>query len=196
MTKGLNNLIWVMESQQSSHDVAMTDTYYPGDDYVDVFGHNFYDDDWVLPFDANELFSRYPKVYGFPQAGSQTNRNINSFDNLVMRDAIQSRFPRSSFFITWNSFSNSGYQARAMIDHQHVNALLNDPWIGNRDQLGWTNELANINRMMAGPGPNQFRWRGGVLAASTNLLQWTVVASPTNPVMLSLTGPHFFRLNL
>jgi hypothetical protein len=166
---GLHNLIWVYESDSGSHSypgpnasAAASDYYYPGDDAVDVFGHNLYDGDWILPFDSNKVYARHPKIYGVPQAGPDKawpNRT-GAFDNLTYRDQIVARYPRSSFFIVWNSLSShldddndpstpssnddpdpgtpdDPFQHIAIIDNRNADVLLGDTRIVTRDELSW-----------------------------------------------------------
>lgn len=105
----IHNLIWVYESASSEHNLsnsAAADYYYPGDDRVDCFGHNFYDDDWVLTWDANRLFARYPKVYCVPQAGPNAAARTHTFSNNIYLNRITAAFPRLSFVIPWNDFDS------------------------------------------------------------------------------------------
>ena len=62
--RGLTNLLWVYESDAALAHVfggatnssgTMVDYYFPGDDLVDIAGHNFYDDDWMLAFDSDAI---------------------------------------------------------------------------------------------------------------------------------------------
>jgi hypothetical protein len=147
---GLHNLIWIYESAQSEHvhpvptgSAAASDYYYPGDNRVDVMAHNLYDDDWVLPFEANKLYSRYPKIYGVPQAGPgktlPTSRD-GSFDNMTYITQIAARYPRMSFFIAWNSFTTNGganTEHLAIIDNTHPDQLMTDSRVITRDELRW-----------------------------------------------------------
>jgi hypothetical protein len=166
---GLHNLIWTCESASSEHvhpgpgaTATASDYYYPGDDAVDVFGHNLYDGDWILPFDADKIYARHPKIYAVPQAGPDKiypNRT-GAFDNLIYRDQINARYPRISFFIVWNSFPGNldddnnpatpyanddpitdtpddTHQHLAIIDNQNAAELLADTRIITRDELAW-----------------------------------------------------------
>ena len=137
-TRGLKNLIWVYEGDSVAHVTVPADYYYPGDDVVDLMGHNFYDDDWVLPYDLNALFRRYPKIYGFPQAGSQSVRD-GTWDNMTMITGIRQRNPRASLFATWNDFYTSGniFNARSMVSQTNAAPLLNDPWVITREEIHW-----------------------------------------------------------
>ena len=142
-THRLHNLLWVYESAGSAHDQVPSDYYYPGDAYVDVAGHNLYDNTWALPFDADALFRDYPKVYAIPQAGPSHSANSGtdgSWDNLTYLCQIQARYPRCSFFAAWNSFRMAGGGSEAkmgIVDKPHAAELLRSPWIVTRDRLDW-----------------------------------------------------------
>lgn len=135
----LNNLIWVYESDGNAHANLPADYYYPGDDVVDIMAHNFYHDDWVFPYDLEGVFRRYPKIYGFPQAGSATIRD-GTWDNTIMINQIRLRHPRASLFATWNDFFTNGgtvFKTRSMVSQLNAAVLLNDPWILTREEIDW-----------------------------------------------------------
>ena len=143
-TRSLNNIIWVYESDSSSHAPILvggpshaSDYYYPGDDYVDVMSHNLYSETWDLPFDSNEVYSRYPKIYGIPQAGPDKASRGGDFDNLTYVRQTEARLPRSSFFVVWNSFTGSTGipQYVAIVDNLNATSLMTDPAIITRDKL-------------------------------------------------------------
>jgi len=176
-THGLHNIIWVYESASSEHThptptgtSSASDYYYPGDDAVDIFGHNLYDGDWILPFDANKIYARHPKIYAVPQAGPDRawpNRT-GAFDNRIYRDQIVARYMRNSFFIVWNSqtshldddnnpatppdnddpdptTTDDPFQHIAIINNQNSNALLADARIITRDELNWMPSTGDLN---------------------------------------------------
>lgn len=148
-TRGLNNLIWVYESASTEHAPAFvgagssaSDYYYPGDDRVDAMCHNLYDADWVLPWDANRIHARYPKIYGIPQAGPDHANRTGTFDNLTYLNRTEAALPRSSFFIVWNSFNGtdpvtgvSAYQRIAIVDNARATELMNHPSVFTRESL-------------------------------------------------------------
>ncbi|MGE0043978.1 MAG: glycosyl hydrolase, partial [Vicinamibacterales bacterium] len=140
-TRGLNNIIWVYESDSGTHAPAVaggqgfaSDYYYPGDDYVDVFGHNLYSATWVLRFDANEVYRRYPKVYGVPQAGPDHSLRDGTFDNLTYVVQSEARLPRSSFFIAWNDFGTP-LQLLSIVGNANAAALMHHPAVVTREGL-------------------------------------------------------------
>jgi len=142
--QGIDNILWVYESDRGSHDCYNsstdlnrcfpTDFYYPGDDVVDVMGHNMYHSTWNIAHDLNALYRDYPKVYAFPQAGRDPNQS-NVFDNMIMINQIDAKFPRVSFFTAWSSDSGS---PRAIIDHANAYSLMTDTRVISRDELPFT----------------------------------------------------------
>jgi Glycosyl hydrolase family 26/Carbohydrate binding domain/Bacterial TSP3 repeat len=151
VTRGLHHLLWVYESDSSQHapdgasalSVA-SDYYYPGDDVVDVMGHNLYSDTWDLDFDEQAVYRRYPKVSGVPQAGSAASnppsngihRATGSFDDLLYLEKIERRYPRLSFFIVWNSFGNTTTnQYVNIVDNLNAVALMTNDAVVTRADL-------------------------------------------------------------
>lgn len=148
-TRSLNNLIWVYESAQTEHaplfsgaGSSASDYYYPGDDRVDAMCHNLYDADWVLPWDANRIHARYPKIYGVPQAGPDKATRTGTFDNLTYLVRTEAAFPRSSFIVVWNSFTGADPVTGAsvdlkvgIVDNVNASALMNHPSIVTRDTV-------------------------------------------------------------
>jgi len=146
--RGLHNLIWVFESDSGVHTAVPVDYYYPGDDVVDVFGHNIYHDTWRLPFDADAISRRYPKVYAIPQAGPGDQRD-GSWDNRTYLRAAQDWLPRCSFIGAWNTFvgpvrasqrtepvaTGRGRHHLALLHNAHAAELLADPAAVTRERL-------------------------------------------------------------
>ena len=136
--RGLNNLIWVYEADAAPSmpggGSSAGDYYYPGDDMVDVMGHNLYSNDWVLGWDSSTVFDRYPKVFGIPQAGPGLTARDGTFDNLIYVERSEAALRRSSFFIVWNSFSSTdpktgkpNPQRLGIVDNRNAFELMNHP---------------------------------------------------------------------
>jgi mannan endo-1,4-beta-mannosidase len=141
-TRGIDNIIWVYASVASSHLSIPFDYYYPGDAYVDVFGANNYDYDWVLPFELNQLGMRYPKVMAFPEAGNSitsASNNGGNWDNLTYRNTLQSDYPRISYFTVYNSYTtwnNGSVDVNlAIVDNLNATALMSDPLIRTLEEM-------------------------------------------------------------
>lgn len=141
VTKQLNNLIWVYESDAGVHGLMPSDYYFPGADVVDVVGHNFYSDTWNMPHDLDTLYRQYGKVYAFPQAGSASKSPVRAarygWDNLVIINGIKARHPRASYFCVWNTFPQWPNTAAyiSIVDEQNALALLGDPWVVTADEI-------------------------------------------------------------
>ncbi len=199
----IHNLIWVYESASSEHNLSISaaaDYYYPGDDRVDCFGHNFYDDDWVLSWDANKLFARYPKVYCVPQAGPDPKgpaARANTFGNTVYLTRIPAAFPRLSFVIPWNDFdsqddddnnpttpdtNDDGIAGNDTPTHKHLSILscgapdggaaifMNSARIITRDKLRWRPPTAPAAGVMSSSALS-LAWSGEPTAAGYRVEQ-------------------------
>ena len=151
-TRGLTNLLWVFEPDQTVHLVAGTtssgtpiDYYYPGDDVVDVVGHNFYDDDWALPFRSDLIWERYGKIFAVPQAGPGLQLRDGSFDNLTYLNGVTNTISRCAFFVPWNNITagtNTNYLA--VVDNVNASNLLAHPLVVTRGEVNWQAELPSL----------------------------------------------------
>jgi len=165
ITRGLNNLIWVMETDSGTHALNSTnstgnpsDYYYPGDSLVDVFCHNLYDADWVLPFDSHRLYSRFPKIFGVPQAGPDHANRDGTFNNLVYLQQSEAAMPRSSFFVVWNSFTGAdlttglnSVQKIGLVDNVNAIALMNSASIVTRDTVSFSAPVVPVTPVTPAP---------------------------------------------
>jgi hypothetical protein len=142
-TRGLTNLLWVYEPDQTVHLVpgATTsgtpiDYYYPGDDVTDVVGHNCYDDDWALPYDSDAVWRNYEKPFAVPQAGPSAQRD-GTFDNFTYLNGVTNTLPRLSFFCVWNSFTTGGGAVTnniAITDNLNASNFLAHPLLVTRSK--------------------------------------------------------------
>lgn len=187
-TRGLTNLLWVYESDSAVHLVGgsasssgtMVDYYYPGDDLVDIAGHNFYDDDWKLAFDTDAIWRRYGKVFAVPQAGKGAGQSGNTnWSNLTYLGGISNTVPRSSFICVWNSF-NSVFHA--VSDNAQPFELMNAPEVVTREEVNWRYELPFAMSLVLLPAQQlQINWQGGVLQHSVDFQNWTDLTNATQP---------------
>lgn len=140
---GLHNIIWAQSAQDAPHAAIPADYYYPGDDVVDVIGYNWYDGDFSTPYSFDAIFRRYPKVCGNSEVGPENTPSSRdgSFSNMTYLDGvnlvsgIRNEFPRASFFIPWNSFTNVTLHHIAIVDNLQGPTLLADPWIVTRGDV-------------------------------------------------------------
>jgi hypothetical protein len=187
--RGLTNLLWVYEPDQTVHLVSNSassgtpiDYYYPGDDVTDVVGHNFYDDDWKLPYDSDAVWRNYEKPFAVPQAGPGPTRD-GSFDNLTYLHGVTNTIPRLSFFCVWNSFpiGGGGTNFIAISDNLNASNLLAHPLLATREEVDWAYHLPmglSVGRVAGGV---EVRWQGGILQHSTNLVDWHDLPGASRP---------------
>jgi mannan endo-1,4-beta-mannosidase len=125
-TKGLDNLLWVYSPNQG----AMTSAYYPGDDCVDLIGLDAYTD-YVDPahIKGYDELTKIKKPFGFTEFGPHAPSNPpGDYDYLRFLAGVKEYFPRTVFFMCWNGKWSLAWNT-------NVTALLNDPWVVNREDL-------------------------------------------------------------
>lgn len=124
--KGLDNLLWVYAPNHGERTAA----YYPGDQYVDLVGLDAYTD-FV---DTNHIkgyaaVAALPKPFGFTEFGPHGPHNPpGDYDYRRFIEGITNHFPRTVFFMSWNS-------KWSLARNEHVRELLDHPWLVNREDL-------------------------------------------------------------
>ncbi len=186
-TRGLTNLLWVYESASPVHMVkgsssssgTMVDYYYPGDELVDIVGHNFYDDDWKLAYDTDAIWRRYEKVFAVPQAGKMQGQTGNTnWSNLTYLGGISNTVPRCSFFCVWNSFNNVYY---GISDNAQASDLMNASQVVTREEVNWQYELPMSLGLTHAGNLIQVNWQGGVLQQGADLTTWSDLPDAPRP---------------
>lgn len=125
-TKGLDNLLWVYSPNHGSKTAA----YYPGDRYVDLTGLDAYTD-FV---DTNHIkgyseVAALGKPFGFTEFGPHGSQNPpGDYDYLRFIEGIAKDFPKTTFFMSWNS-------KWSLARNNKTKELLHHAWIANRDDL-------------------------------------------------------------
>jgi mannan endo-1,4-beta-mannosidase len=137
--------------------------YYPGGDYVDIVGFDFYDDNpgdkYITVY--NELCS-FNKPLALAEYGPQLRvyreeNNIpkgqatNVWDNMIQRDFHKEHYPEICFFIRWGS-------DWAITSQKNAKEFMNDPWWVNLEQfkkdgqaMGWVESWTPSNPRSEGP---------------------------------------------
>lgn len=139
----LDHVLWVYDALNHPHMQVPVTYYYPGDDVVDVFGVNVYDDDWTLPFDLDRLSRNYPKPLAIPEGGAFSVSNRTTFTNVTYILAVSNHFPRLSYFNIYNSFP-VGVNATnyySLVHNIGASNLFDHPWIVTREELSWRTHL-------------------------------------------------------
>ena len=125
-TKGLDNLLWVYGPNHGKK----TATYYPGDAYVDLVGldayTDFVDSKHILGYDE---VAALPKPFGFTEYGPHgPEKPPGDYDYRRFLDGIKKDFPKTCFFMSWNA-------KWSLVQNNHVQELLDDPCVINREKL-------------------------------------------------------------
>jgi mannan endo-1,4-beta-mannosidase len=131
-TRGLDNLIWVF-APDGSRPNTLTD-YYPGGDKVDIVGLDCYTDNpsggdgtVIRDLDAQyEQMLGLGKPFAFTEAGPRD--QAGAFDWARWIDAIQQRYPKTTYFLAWNDHLGPP-------QNRNSAGLMNDPWVLNRDEI-------------------------------------------------------------
>ena len=103
--EGLNNLIWVWNSQMGDHD------WYPGDDVVDIVGRDNYAAlMYPLMKEFNQLTAEYPnKIVTLAECGNGDEVHISLWSKIWAQGS------RWSWFMTWYDYA---YNAGNSEEHQ------------------------------------------------------------------------------
>lgn len=205
-SQGLHHVLWVYDALNGPHQQIPVTYYYPGDDVVDVFGVNVYDDDWNLPFDLDRLSRDYPKPLAIPEGGALTVSNRTTFTNLTYILAISNHFPRLSYFGVYNSFP-IGINATnyySLFHNLGASNLFDHPWIVTREELAWRTHLGpfgawqlqhfttnanhpRLSALTADPDQDQVE----------NLYEYATATDPNQPspgvLVPQASGLRFFR---
>lgn len=145
-SQGLNHVLWVYDALNNPHQSVPVTYFYPGDDVVDVFGVNVYDDDWVPAFDLDRLSRDYPKPLAIPEGGAFTVSNRTTFTNLTYILAASNHFPRLSYFSIYNSFpiGHNASNYYSLVHNIGASNLFDHPWIVTREELAWRSHLGPL----------------------------------------------------
>ena len=142
-TKKLDNLLWVFSPNVSygNQYTNKTDFYYPGGEYVDIVGLDWYTNT-VDNLNSDNSYDRLValgKPFGVTEFGPEKLKRDGSFDNLLIMKALTEGPLRSAFFIYWDSWGNekTGYSHVAIMDNKNAQELMSHPKIINRDKVSW-----------------------------------------------------------
>jgi mannan endo-1,4-beta-mannosidase len=121
--RNLDNILWVYSvNHQYDSKQKSVDYYYPGDQYVDIVGLDYYQDNMSM-VDQNgslSILSKFNKPIAFSEIGSKSIRNGN-FDNNLYKEVLQ--YNQVSYILIWHSWPNN---KMAIEDNLNSASLLND----------------------------------------------------------------------
>ena len=136
--KGLDNLIWVLEYLGGSTAIPAEFDSLVG--LVDIIGLSIYDS---LPEDKyRPVIDTFKTLFNVPVGFSESGPNIKksaddsvvvnhqyeSWDNMILIDALKNHYPEITFFNRWSS-------VWSIIHQQNDSVFMNDPLLLNREQL-------------------------------------------------------------
>ena len=127
--KKLNNLLWVYSPNAAlwENGVKDTDYYYPGTNYVDIVGMDYYEDG-MIQFNNHGNYDKLialGKPFGLSEVGPQSR---SGFDNLMVLNTLRASYPQTIYEMYWTGWTNLGYlhTKRAIIENDNAKKLMND----------------------------------------------------------------------
>src|SRR5207247_7393328 len=98
---------------------------------------------WDAPFDTDTQSRLHPKAFAITEGGPEKTDGLVANDyNSRYIPQCAAKYPRSAFFIIWNSFpvwnqqtQTSSHNYLSIVDNPNYVALLTDPAIVNRDSV-------------------------------------------------------------
>ena len=142
--KGLHNLLWVFApNAQLGSAVKPVTYYYPGDDYVDVVGLDYYNNtlDQLNAFGSYEAIRALGKPIGLTEIGPAfwlKDHPWGHFDNRVVIDGIRDKYPEVVYFLYWHGWPTIlGDIKMSIVENEHAVDLLEDPWVITKGEVHW-----------------------------------------------------------
>ncbi len=128
--KELNNLLWVYSVVPKTSSTRAEDAHYPGSQYVDIVGLDFYGSDLKLAASSYKKLISLKKPFGFtefgPYKGSDADKDPSllepHYSYVKLIEGIKKHTPKAVFFQAWNH----GHSMALQLD---ADKLLKDSWI-------------------------------------------------------------------
>lgn len=135
--KKLDNLVWVWGGG-GQHSREM----FPGPEYVDMVGFSHYGSEVVRPGDEYEHMLKFGKPVAFTEFGPG-GKEEPAFDNMDLIHAAREQYPRMLGATYWHSWPGV---RTSIADCRNVEALMNHPWVIDRDELDWRSTRVGTRR--------------------------------------------------
>ncbi len=123
---GLDNLIWTYSVVPSETWYAEVTAYYPGNEYVDIAGMDYYGNQPDFPH-YEEL-----KALGKPIIISEMGPREAGYGNWNMMDVVNKLKGKAAYFMQWHSWNGA---AVAIIDNKNSIEMMNSDAVITRDEL-------------------------------------------------------------
>ncbi len=123
---GLNNLIWTYSVVPSETWYAGVKAYYPGKEYVDLVGMDYYGDQPDFPH-YEEL-----KSLGKTLVMSESGPREAGYGNWDMMDMVHILKGKAAYFLQWHSWNGA---AVAIKDNKNIEEMMNSEIVITRDEI-------------------------------------------------------------
>jgi len=123
---GLDNLIWTYSVVPSETWYASVTSYYPGSDYVDLVGMDYYGEQPDFP-NYEEL-----KSLGKTIVMSEIGPKEAGYGNWNMMDVVNKLKGKAAYFMQWHSWNGA---AVAIKDNKNAMEMMNSNAVITRDEL-------------------------------------------------------------
>ncbi|HHB78112.1 MAG TPA: T9SS type A sorting domain-containing protein [Saprospiraceae bacterium] len=165
--KKLNNLLWVFSINQSKILTNRPsfwlrgDTYFPGEEYVDIVGITLFNDNLEIKDFRDFLdLKRFNKPMALTLCGPTPETADGDYDYMQFFDALQQNFPEIVYANVMHSYANVKL---ALTDNLNYVQLLSQPCVVNQDEIDltvkWTSDEEHVLddiEVFPVPAANQF----------------------------------------
>ncbi len=141
-TKQLNNLLWVFSINQSKILTNQStywlkgDTYFPGEEYVDIVGITLFNDSLEIKDFRDFLdLKRFNKPMALTLCGPTPESADGNYDYLQFFNALQQNFPEIVYANVMHSYGNVKL---ALTDNLNYVDLLSQPCVVNSEEIDLT----------------------------------------------------------
>lgn len=120
--EGLDNLLWVYSADADPKTALL---YYPGSRYADIVGIDVYrSDPENIPKETYDKLTRLGKPFAITEYGTGNSKASSHSGASPLLRAIKSKFPKTAFFMMWNS-------EWALHLEPDAKEVLDDPWVAS-----------------------------------------------------------------
>ncbi len=126
---GLDNLIWVYSPSHFAAEWIPASVFYPGDEYVDIAGFNWYSDDYPYIQERWGDLLGLGKPVALTECGPRATRD-GAWDAATVLRVLD--FAPVRWFMFWASWPE---KENSIIDCQNASGLMNDSRVVNRGEV-------------------------------------------------------------